>query len=87
MEGQFIVMPVGELRSMITAIVEKALMHHREDVLLTIGDVQKMFGVHRNTVLNWVTSGKLTATRVGNRYRFRREDIDKSNLKKYQHSC
>jgi len=47
-------------------------------VMLTIGDVSKLLGVHANTVRRWSESGILKTYRIGPRgdRRFRREDID-----------
>jgi len=47
-------------------------------VMLTVGDVASLLGVHTNTVRCWSNSGILKAYRVGPRgdRRFRREDID-----------
>ena len=46
-------------------------------VMLTVGDVASLLGVHTNTVRCWSTSGILKAYRVGPRgdRRFRRDDI------------
>jgi excisionase family DNA binding protein len=44
--------------------------------LLTVKEVAAEFGVHHNTVRNWVNSGQITAHRVGSRLlRFKREDV------------
>ena len=45
--------------------------------LLTIGEVSKLFQIHRDTLRNWEKAGKLTPLRVGPRQdrKYRREDI------------
>jgi excisionase family DNA binding protein len=44
--------------------------------LLTVKEVAAEFGVHHNTVRNWVNSGQITAYRIGSRLlRFKREDV------------
>ena len=44
--------------------------------LLTVKEVAAEFGVHHNTVRNWVTSGQIKAHRLGSRLlRFKREDV------------
>src|SRR3989339_720930 len=47
------------------------------DNLLTIGEVAKLFKIHRDTLRNWEKAGKLTPLRVGTRQdrKYRREDI------------
>lgn len=47
------------------------------DNLLTIGEVAKLFKIHRDTLRNWEKAGKLTPLRVGPRQdrKYRREDI------------
>ena len=47
-------------------------------VMLTLGDVAQLLGVHPNTVRNWSEKGILKSYRIGPRRdrRFRREDID-----------
>jgi len=47
------------------------------DNLLTIGEVAKLFKIHRDTLRNWEKAGKLIPLRVGSRKdrKYRREDI------------
>lgn len=47
-------------------------------VMLTIGDVAQLLGLHVNTVRHWSNEGILKSYRIGPRSdrRFRREDID-----------
>lgn len=45
--------------------------------LLSIGEVAKLFGIHRDTLRNWEKAGKITPLRVGPRHdrKYRRQDI------------
>ncbi|MBU1071525.1 type I restriction-modification system subunit M N-terminal domain-containing protein, partial [Patescibacteria group bacterium] len=45
--------------------------------LLTIGEVAKLFKIHRDTLRNWEKAGKITPMRVGPRHdrKYRRQDI------------
>ena len=43
--------------------------------LLTVADVAFLFQVHKNTVYNWIHSGKLQAFKVGRDWRIRKEDL------------
>ncbi len=45
--------------------------------LLTIGEVSKLFKIHRDTLRNWEKAGKITPMRVGPRQdrKYRRQDI------------
>lgn len=45
--------------------------------LLTIGEVSKLFKIHRDTLRNWEKAGKITPLRVGPRQdrKYRRQDI------------
>jgi len=47
-------------------------------IMLRIGDVAKILGLHSNTVRRWAQKGILKNYRIGSRgdRRFRREDID-----------
>ena len=41
-------------------------------------EVAALLGVHQNTVMKWIRSGKLPAQRFGEKlWRIRREDIEK----------
>jgi excisionase family DNA binding protein len=48
----------------------------RPDRLLTIGETADVLRISRPTVYRLLRSGDLHAVRVGQRHRFRREDID-----------
>ncbi|MDR3012607.1 MAG: helix-turn-helix domain-containing protein [Chitinispirillales bacterium] len=44
---------------------------------LTSKQVAEQYGVHRNTVMNWVKAGRLTPVRLSRRYYlFKREDLE-----------
>ena len=45
------------------------------DTLLTVIEVSGLFKVSKMTVYNLVKSGKLPAIKIGNTFRFKREDI------------
>ena len=45
------------------------------DTLLTVKDVAGVFQVSKLTVYNMVKAGKLPAIKIGNTFRFKREDI------------
>ena len=49
-----------------------------ERVLLTAHDVKKIYGLHRNTLLNWEKQGLLEPVKTpGGRRRYRKEDIER----------
>jgi excisionase family DNA binding protein len=43
--------------------------------LLRVSDVQKIFSVSRQTVVNWLNTGQLHGMRVGGSIRVRQEDV------------
>ena len=45
------------------------------DTLLTVIEVAGLFKVSKMTVYNLVQAGKLPAIKIGNTFRFKREDI------------
>ena len=45
--------------------------------LLKVGDIARYLQVRRPTVYQWIRDGRIPALRVGTRWRFRKEDIDK----------
>jgi excisionase family DNA binding protein len=45
------------------------------DTLLTVIEIAGLFKVSKMTVYNLVKSGKLPAIKIGNTFRFKREDI------------
>ena len=45
------------------------------DELLKVPDIQKMFGVCKQTVLAWSKSGKLPTVRIGGRIFFPKADV------------
>lgn len=47
-----------------------------ETVLLTAGEVASILRVHKVTVYRWAEEGTLSAVRIGDTVRFRREDIE-----------
>ncbi len=50
---------------------------HREETLLTPGEVAARFRVDPKTVTRWANAGKLTAVRtLGGHRRFRRSEVD-----------
>ena len=51
--------------------------------LLTPEDVQKLFGIARETLRSWRLSGKIKYHKIGHTIRFTEEDIQET-LKKYE---
>lgn len=45
------------------------------DTLLTVKDVAGIFQVSKLTVYNMVKAGRIPAVKIGNAFRFKREDI------------
>lgn len=45
--------------------------------LLTITELEKKFRVHRTTIYRWLKSKKLRGIRMGGRWRFDPDDLDK----------
>lgn len=43
---------------------------------LSVGEVALMFGVKRLTVRQWIKNGEINATKIGQKWFFRQEDID-----------
>ena len=43
--------------------------------VMTVTRVSELFGVPRNTVLNWISSGSLRAFRFGHKWMIRRQDL------------
>lgn len=51
--------------------------NHREEILLTPGEVAARFRVDPKTVTRWANAGKLTAVRtLGGHRRYRRSEVD-----------
>jgi len=51
--------------------------NHREETLLTPGEVAARFRVDPKTVTRWANAGKLTAVRtLGGHRRYRRSEVD-----------
>lgn len=50
---------------------------------LTVEEVAAKFGVTDQSVRNWITSGRLRATRHGRVWRVRREDLDKMTAQEH----
>lgn len=71
---------VGISRERVRQIVEgkPAKEDPEPKVMLTVGDVAHLLGIHINTVRRWSNSGVLKPYCIGPRHdrRFRREDID-----------
>jgi len=47
-----------------------------EERILTIEQVTKLLGFHRQTVKKWIDEGELVASRLGREYRIRESDLD-----------
>ncbi len=47
------------------------------DKLLTADEVAAIFSLHRETILRFVQQGKIKAAKVGRKWRFRSEEIEK----------
>lgn len=45
--------------------------------LYKINEIASMFGVHYQTVRNWIQSGEIKATRIGNQYFITQEEVDR----------
>ena len=45
--------------------------------MLSLRQVALLFGVTRQTVLNWVNSGYLVATKIGRQYRVEQSEVDR----------
>lgn len=42
-----------------------------------IVDIANLFGVHYQTVRNWIQSGQIKAIRIGNQYFISQEEVDR----------
>ena len=45
--------------------------------MYTIYETAKMFGVHWQTIRNWIIAGKINAIKVGRAYRIEQTEIDR----------
>lgn len=45
--------------------------------LLKVGEVARYLQVRRPTIYQWIRDGRIPALRVGTRWRFRKEDINR----------
>lgn len=48
-----------------------------QDRFLTLGDVQRIFGISRMTVWRWINEQGLKVVRIGNVTRIRQSDLDR----------
>ncbi len=47
-----------------------------KDRLMTLREVAEYLQVKERTIYNWVQQGKIPSFKIGNGWRFKREDID-----------
>ncbi|MEM9067128.1 MAG: helix-turn-helix domain-containing protein [Myxococcota bacterium] len=69
----------AELRALIDEAVDRAVAAVRDSpdrAMLTTRDVAKLMRVHERTIINWIKSGTLAATRVGSRWRIHPDVLD-----------
>ena len=68
-----VVLPVEELESLLTTVVERALAHHRppadkaEPELMSVQAFAKACSVHERTVKRWAADEKVQSTKAGRR--------------------
>jgi excisionase family DNA binding protein len=62
---------------MMRAVAAPLDIHRPEDwpAMLSTGQVARLLGVHRDTVLVWCDRGTLAAAKIGTRWRVAAEDI------------
>lgn len=49
----------------------------KSEKVYTVDDIMEILTVSRETVYNWIRSGKLTAIRLGRQYRITKDHYDK----------
>lgn len=48
-----------------------------DDDRLTVSQVAQALGTTSQTIRNWITAGRLNATRIGNRYRIPQSEVER----------
>ena len=45
--------------------------------MYTVNEAAELFGVHRNTIINWINAGDLVAIKLKKSYKITEEDINR----------